>query len=234
MLAVGVRPQNSLCCCAAPLKQLRPVRSRSVGMLRCPRAPRPLRFSARTEGMRRRFGPVLRSAWEPSPLPSPRGRGRNSGGLLMGTSPAIVRVELVQASLARRFDPSLSAQLRVNRGMRSTRAASTGLRARSAQHRASTSRRTSPSPSKGEGEGTGKEQRAKGKGQRAKGKGQSPTTIRLTPALLPLPLGEGRGEGSQGRAKQWPVWTSTPLLDAPGSGTGRGGVGTAECQRFVN
>ena len=109
-------------------------------------------------------------------------------GLLMVTSPAIVRVELVQASLARRFDPSLSAQLRVNRGMRSTRAASTGLRARSAQHRASTSRRTSPSPSKGEGEGTGKEQRAKGKGQRAKPNDHPPN-----PGFTPSPPGRGQG-----------------------------------------
>ena len=97
MLAGGVRPQNSLRAFGAPFRQLRPVSARSMGMLRCPRAPRPLCFSARTEGM----GETIRAIaslgpGEPSPLPSPRGRGRNSGGLLMGTSPAIVRVELVE------------------------------------------------------------------------------------------------------------------------------------------
>ncbi len=43
--------QNSLCCCAAPLRQLQRVRARSVDILRCPRAPRPLRFSARPQGL---------------------------------------------------------------------------------------------------------------------------------------------------------------------------------------
>ncbi len=89
MLSLGVRPQNSLRCFAAPFKQLRPVRARSLDILRCPSAPRPLRFSARTEG--RRFGPSLRSALWPSPLPSPRGRGGKPraryGGLPLLPSP---------------------------------------------------------------------------------------------------------------------------------------------------
>ncbi len=51
MLALGVRPQNSLRACSAPFRQPRPVRARSMGMLRCPCAPQPLCFSARTEGM---------------------------------------------------------------------------------------------------------------------------------------------------------------------------------------
>ena len=63
MLAGEALPQNSLRCCAASCRQLRPVRARSVGMLRCPRAPHPLRFSARPEGVEAQLGPSLRSAW---------------------------------------------------------------------------------------------------------------------------------------------------------------------------
>ena len=62
MLAGEALPQNSLRAFGAPFEQLRQVRARSVGILRCPRAPHPLRFSERPEGMETQHGPSLRSA----------------------------------------------------------------------------------------------------------------------------------------------------------------------------
>ena len=81
MLAGKALPQNSLRACSASLRQLRQIRARSVGILRCPRAPHPLRFSARPEGIEARHGPSLRlalgthtaSRW-PYQLPTPARR----------------------------------------------------------------------------------------------------------------------------------------------------------------
>ena len=77
MLAGEALPQNSLRCCAASCRQLRPVRARSVGMLRCPRAPHPLRFSARPEGVEAQLGPSLRSAAGSAVLGAERSDGPN-------------------------------------------------------------------------------------------------------------------------------------------------------------
>ena len=63
MLAGEALPQNSLRAYSASLGQLRQVRARSVGILRYPRAPHPLCFSARPEGWEVQLGPSLRSAW---------------------------------------------------------------------------------------------------------------------------------------------------------------------------
>ena len=64
------------CVLRTTLRQPQRVSLRGACMLRCTRAPRPLRFSARPEGKGNPHGPSLRSALAPSPQPSPAsGRG---------------------------------------------------------------------------------------------------------------------------------------------------------------
>ena len=49
--SVGVGRRNSLCCCAAPLRQLRPISSRSACMLRCTRHPARTTPQAQPQGV---------------------------------------------------------------------------------------------------------------------------------------------------------------------------------------
>ena len=83
-------PQNSLRAFGASFRQLRLVRAPSVDILRCPRATRPLRFSARTEGM----GETIRAIaslglGSPHPCPLPGGEGVKPwlGGWSLGLCP---------------------------------------------------------------------------------------------------------------------------------------------------